>query len=76
MMRKKFFLRSAGMLLSVMVITSAVAMNAHWMKEVDAVFLQNRLPNISYLTAFVGGMAKIATIGPMVIILDFLLSIC
>lgn len=72
MMRKKFFLRSAGMLLSVMVITSAVAMNAHWMKEVDAVFLQNRLPNISYLTAFVGGMAKIATIGPMVIIFGLL----
>ena len=71
-MRKKLFIASGGALFGLLILTITVAMDAHWLKGLDGIFIQNRLPNIFYLTAFAGATAKLATIGPMIIIFSIL----
>lgn len=71
-MRKKLFIASGGALFGLLILTIAVTMDTHWLKGLDGIFIQNRLPNIFYLTAFAGATAKLATIGPMIIIFSIL----
>ena len=71
-MRKKLFLSSAGALLVVIILTTAVAMDAQWLNNLDNLFIQHRIPDISYLTVFAGAAAKFATIGPMLVIFSVL----
>ncbi|WP_260456209.1 phosphatase PAP2/LCP family protein [Enterococcus gilvus] len=71
-MRKKLFLSSAGALLVAIILTTAVAMDAQWLNSLDNLFIQHRIPDISYLTVFAGATATFATIGPMLVIFSVL----
>ncbi|MGG5372773.1 phosphatase PAP2/LCP family protein [Enterococcus sp. AZ196] len=67
-MRKKLFIKSIGALLAVLLFTTAITANAQWLHHLDHLFIQYRLPNIYYATLFVGAIAKLATIAPMLAI--------
>ncbi|MGO3610015.1 MAG: phosphatase PAP2/LCP family protein, partial [Enterococcus sp.] len=71
-MRKKFTLLSVCALSVALIFMIGVAINAQWLNHLDDFFMENRLVNISFLTVFTGAMAKVATIGPMLIIFSFL----
>lgn len=70
-MRKKFTLLSVCALSVALVFMIGLAIDAQWITHLDDFFMKNRLVNYSFLTIFTGGVAKIATIGPMVIIVSF-----
>lgn len=71
-MRKKFTLLSVCTLSVALIFMIGVAINAQWLNYLDTFFMQNRLANISFLTVFTGVLAKVATLGPMLIIFSFL----
>lgn len=71
-MRKKFTLLSVCALSVALIFMIGVAINAQWLNHLDDFFMENRLVNISFLTVFTGVVAKVATIGPMLIIFSFL----
>lgn len=67
-MRKKLVLNSVAALVLLIIVTTGVTMNASWLNHVDQIFIQHRLPDNTYVTVFVGMLAKVATMGPMVLI--------
>lgn len=67
-MRKKLFLNSTVAWILLIIVTTGVMMNASWLNHVDQIFIQYRLPDNTYVTVFVGMLAKVATIVPMVLI--------
>ena len=67
-MRKKIFLTSSIALVALLGLSIAVTLDAHWLQGVDHFFIDHRIPNISVLTTVVGWIAKIATIGPILVL--------
>lgn len=68
-MRKKMLLFSGAALAFVSLLTLSVASGAQWLKQADHFFINHRVPNISFLTAGIGGLSKLATIGPMLLLI-------
>lgn len=68
-MRKKMLLFSGAALAFVSLLTLSVASGAQWLKQADHFFMDHRVPNISFLTAGIGGLSKLATIGPMLLLI-------
>lgn len=67
-MRKKLFLNSTAALFLLLVVTSGVMTDAPWLHHVDQIFIQHRLPDNAYITVLIGLVAKVATIGTMLLI--------
>lgn len=67
-MRKKYLLFSGGALVFVSLLTVSVISGAQWLYYLDHFFMDHRVPNLSFLTASVGGLSKLATIGPMIVL--------
>ena len=68
-MRKKMLLFSGVALAFVSLLTVSVARGAQWLKHLDHFFMDHRVPNLSFLTASVGGLSKLATIAPMMVLM-------